>query len=164
MKSILVKSSPLQGKGVFAAKNFHKGEVILEIDDDHVVVDESNLTESQHEYDCDYLANGTIILMQEPEKYINHSCDPTSYVKSISGLRIVLAMKDIKEGEEITFDYVINSDNDGTFKCFCGSPECRKTYRGRFFELPHDIQLRYLPYLEDWFKAEHTNELELMKK
>ncbi|NMB57471.1 SET domain-containing protein [Candidatus Beckwithbacteria bacterium] len=40
----------------------------------------------------DYLDN-KIVLMQAPEKYINHSCDPNVYVKTVSGLRKVYAIK-----------------------------------------------------------------------
>lgn len=51
--------------------------------------------------------NGKVILMKEPERSINHSCDPNTYVKTINGVRRVLAMRGIKKGEEITFDYAI---------------------------------------------------------
>ena len=35
--------------------------------------------------------------MQEPEKYINHSCNPTVYVKAENGMRNVYAMRNIKK-------------------------------------------------------------------
>jgi len=53
--------------------------MILEIDDSHVVADENKLSKHQLEFDCDFLAAGKIILMQKPEKYINHSCCPNTY-------------------------------------------------------------------------------------
>ncbi len=159
MNNVIVKKSPVEGLGVYADKNFKKGENILIIDDTHAVTDESKLTTHQHEYDCDYLSNGKVILMQEPEKFINHSCGPNTYVKTINNLRHVLAMKDIKKGEEITYDYSINGDNNGTFKCNCGSKNCKKIYQGNFFKLPKDIQLKYLPYLDDWFIEEHQQEI-----
>jgi SET domain-containing protein len=76
MKSVVVKESQISGKGVFSLRSFKKGEEILEIDDSHVVADPSTLTEEQYEFECDYLANGKIVFMQAPERYINHSCDP----------------------------------------------------------------------------------------
>lgn len=163
MKNVIVKKSVIQGNGVYANKNFRKGEIVLFIDDSHIVMDETTLTKHQLEFDCDYLANGKTILMQEPEKYINHSCDPNTYVKTINGVRQVLAMHDIKIGDEITYDYSINGYNDGTFKCNCGSKNCRVIYQGSFFKLPKKVQLKYLPYLEDWFIQEHKKEIETLK-
>src|SRR3989344_7157958 len=157
------KGSKVQGKGVFATQDIKKGSVVLEVDDSQVVEDASKLTKYQNEYECDYLANGKVVLMQSPEKYINHSCDPSTYVKTINRKRKVLAMRDIKKGEEITYDYSINGYNDGTFKCRCGSPICRGVYQGNFFKLPKDIQIKYLPFLEDWFINEHKKEVKRLK-
>lgn len=164
MTKVIVRESPIQGKGVYATVDIKNGEVILDIDDSHVVNDPTTLTYEQNEYDCDYLADGTVILMQEPEKYINHSCDPSTYVKTINGVRKVLAMHDIKTGDEITYDYSINGDNEGTFDCKCGSKNCRKVYNGNFFKLPMELQLKYLPYLDDWFIKEHSMEIEKLKQ
>jgi hypothetical protein len=98
--------------------------------------------------------------MQPPEKYINHSCNPNSYTKTIKGVRKVFAMENIKKGEEITYDYSINGYNDGTFQCNCGSENCRKRYQGNFFKLPKKIQLKYLTYLDGWFVKEHKREVD----
>src|SRR3989344_2926424 len=158
IEDVCVKESPLQGKGVFATKDFKKSDLILEIDDTHVVEDENKLTPEQHAFDLDYLED-KIILMQEPEKYINHSCNPNTYVKTKSGIRQVLAMRDISKGDEITYDYSINGDNEGTFECRCGSKNCRKIYQGNFFKLPIELQKHYLPYLDDWFSEKHKKEI-----
>ena len=81
MKNVVVKKSGISGKGVFSSKNFREGEAILEIDDSHIVTDTSKLTKEQHRFELDYLADGKIVVMQVPEKHMNHSCDPNSYVK-----------------------------------------------------------------------------------
>lgn len=163
MEKVLVKRSAIQGNGVYANKSFRRGEIVLSIDDSHIVVDGTKLKKHQLEFDCDFLANGKTILMQEPEKYINHSCDPSTYVKTIDGVRQVLVMHDIKIGDEITYDYSMNGYNNGTFKCTCGSKNCRIIYQGNFFKLPKGVQLKYLPYLEDWFIQEHKKETERLK-
>jgi len=117
MKNVVVKESRISGKGVFSTRGFKRGELILEMDDSHVVTDPSKLTKEQHKFELDYLADGEIVIMQTPERYINHSCNPNSYVKTVNGIRGVFAMRDIKKGEEITGDYSINWYNRGTFKC-----------------------------------------------
>lgn len=163
MNKVAVRPSQIQGKGIYATTNIKKGEVVLEIDDSHVVTDPSTLSKEQNEYDCDYLAGGKVILMQAPEKFINHSCDPSTYIKTVDSVRQVLAMHDIRTGEEITYDYSINGDNEGTFLCHCGAKDCRGVYQGSFFKLPLNLQRKYLPYLDDWFVEEHSKGIEALK-
>lgn len=129
----------------------------------HLVNDPKQLTDEEYESHCDYFDN-KIVLMQSPEVYINHSCDPNTYVKTIDGIRKVLAMRDIKTGDEVTYDYSINGDDDGTFNCGCGSKNCRGVYQGNFFKLPKDIQLKYLPYLDDWFTKKYALETKLLEE
>jgi SET domain-containing protein len=159
MKNVAVKKSRISGKGVFSSKNFREGDFIFEIDDSYVVSDPSRLTKEQHEFELDYLADGKIVIMQVPEKYMNHSCDPNSYMKTVNGIRKVFAMRDIQKGEEIVGDYSINGHNEGTFKCRCGSKNCRLVYQGNFFKLPKALQKKYLPYLDDWFVEQFKDEI-----
>ena len=148
MENVIVKNSKIQGTGVFAQKDFKKSEVILQIDDTYIVTDENALPEKDKNH-CDYLID-KIILMQSLEVYINHSCEPNTYVKTIGGLRYVLTIRDIKAGEEITYDYAINGYYDGANNaCHCGSKRCRGVINCSFFKLPVAFQKEYLPYLED---------------
>lgn len=158
MKNVTVKKSRISEKGVFVGKSFSKGEMILEIDDSHVVADPSLLTKEQHAFELDFLAD-KIVVMQTPERYINHSCEPNVYVKTVDGFRKVFVMRDIPKGEELVFDYSINGYNDGTFKCHCGSENCRGIYQGNFFKLPKTLQRKYLPYLDDWFLEQFKDEI-----
>lgn len=162
MSNVSVRQSEKQGRGVFADRDFLVGETVLQIDDSHVVTDETVLTDEQHEFDLDYVGDMTI-LMQEPEKFINHSCDPNTFVKTLNSIRTVLAMKAIKKDDEITYDYVVNGDNDGTFTCHCGSERCRGVYQGSFFKLPLSLQCEYLPYLDTWFVEKHAREIQELK-
>lgn len=162
MATVTIKPSSIQGQGVFAQRSFHKGEIILQIDDSHIVTGETTLTPEDWEVNADFF-DGKIVLMQEPERSINHSCNPSSYVKTIDGIRQVLAMRDIAEGEEITFDYSINGDNDGTFPCHCGAARCRSVYIGDYFKLPIELQLDYLPYLDEWFSQQYRDKIEALK-
>jgi len=164
MKNVEVKKSRISGKGVFSNRSFKKGEVILEMDDSHVVTDLSKVTKEQHESELDYLSDPTIVAMPLPQRYINHSCDPNSYVKTVNGIRKVFAMRDINKGDEIVGDYSINGYNEGTFKCRCGSENCRLVYRGNFFRLPRALQKKYLPYLDDWFVEQFKDEIVRLRR
>ena len=162
-RNVAVRPSTIRGKGVFAAKDFRRGDQILQIDDSHVVTDPSTLTEEQHDFELDYLANGKIVIMQTPERYINHSCNPNSYIQTVDGVRNVLAMSDITAREEMTLDYSINGYGDATFECRCGSYNCRKTFHADFFKLPKSLQMEYLPFLDAWFKEEFIDRIRHLK-
>lgn len=165
MSKVYIDRSPIHGKGVFAAVDINQGERILQIDDSRVVTKNNPLREEEgeYEYHCDYLAGGKIVLMQPPERYINHSCDPNVFVKTVNGVRYVYALRDISVREEITFDYCINGYGDTVWHCNCGSPRCRKMIHSDFFHLPREIQLEYLPLLDQWFIEENKKKVEEVK-
>lgn len=159
-KNVIVKESKIHGKGVFAAKDFKRGEPILDVDDSHVVTDTSKPTKENYDFDLDFLAHGKIIWMQPPEKYINHSCDPNVWFKTTNNVRKIYAMREISKGEELVCDYSINGRGDATFECNCGSENCRRIWYADFFKLPLSVQRKYLPYLEDWFKEQVKDKIE----
>jgi uncharacterized protein len=159
VSDLLVLNSPINGLGVFARRSFRKGETLLEIDDSRIVDDAHPLAPGDDPHYCDYLARKTIVLMQAPERHINHSCDPNSYVQTVNGRRLVWALRDIPEGEEITYDYCINSDGETVWTCHCGAARCRHQIHSDYFHLPIQLQLEYLPLLDDWFRQEKAIEL-----
>jgi SET domain-containing protein len=57
-------------------------------------------------------------------RYINHACRPNCYVE-IEGRHIwIRASRDIRKGEELTYDY--NTGGTAKIQCRC-RPGCRKT-------------------------------------
>jgi SET domain-containing protein len=158
---VVLQESPIDGVGVFAAVDIPKGHPVLKIDDSRQVSADHPLNESEGEYErhCDYLAGGKVVLMQSPERHINHTCNPNTYVKTIAGIRYVFALADIAAGEEITYDYCINGFGDTIWQCNCGSARCRREIHSDFFHLPHDLQLEYLPLLDDWYLEEYETQV-----
>ena len=151
MADIVVKESDIKGKGVFAARDFKKGEVIMVWDtSDQCTAEELKTLSQEDQNHTSYGGKGKYILMQEPEKYVNHSCDPNTYVKNFQDI----ALRDIKKGDEITTDYSLNCIDDWELECQCGSPQCRKIVYGDFKKLSSELQQKYEPYLEDWYKEE----------
>ncbi len=163
MSEVLVKDSLIAGKGVFATQNILKDTEVLAIDDSNEVSNPETVPE-EHKDHLDYLANGKIVLMQSPEVYINHSCDPNTYVKTIDGKRRVIAMRDISSGEEITYDYAINGDYEWGVPCNCGSANCRKVISPNFWDLPLERQKEYAPYLDDWFVEKYKDKVKALLK
>ncbi len=166
MSRVHTAQSPIHGMGVFSSSQFSAGEIVLKIDDSRVVIDTDPLDPARGEFEhhCDYLAGGRVVLMQPPERFINHRCDPNTFTRTIAGDRHVVALREIRPGEEITYDYCLNSEGDTAWDCSCGSPKCRRHHLSGFFHLPMDIKARYLALLEDWFVAEHPDEVAALKR
>jgi SET domain-containing protein len=121
MSNLIIKNSEINGKGIFANKDFKKGEIILEWDTTHELKEEEVKELSDNEKKYVSYENGKYILMQEPEKYMNHSCDSNTYAKEFQDI----AKKDIKKGEEITTTYPEEEIPDNQMKCNCKSKNCR---------------------------------------
>jgi hypothetical protein len=159
----VVRVSRIDGQGVFAETPFLAGQTVLEIDDSRIVDELHPLGPGDDSRHCDYLARGTVVLMQPPERYINHCCQPNTYVKTVNGNRLVIALRDLAAGEEITYDYCINSGGDTVWTCHCGAERCRHTIHSDFFHLPLELQLEYLPLLDGWFREERAAEVQRLQ-
>ncbi|MFA5000226.1 MAG: SET domain-containing protein-lysine N-methyltransferase [Patescibacteria group bacterium] len=59
--------------------------------------------------------------------YFNHSCSPNMAFDRQANL---VALRNIKKDEELTFDYGWIFDEKFKMKCACGSPNCRKVVTG----------------------------------
>jgi uncharacterized protein len=166
MNDVIVAPSPIHGLGVFATRDFCPGETVLPIDDSRVVDDEHPLQPEggEYEYHCDYLAGGKVVLMPAPERHINSSCDPNTYVRWENGRRYVTGRRAISDGEEITYDYIIDCHGGKGWQCRCGSPRCRGMIVSSFFELSIELQREYFPLLSEWFIKEHRELVEKSRR
>ena len=163
MPDVEVRPSAIHGRGAFATRDFRRGERILPIDDSRIVTADNPLDPSRGEYEhhCDWLG-ATVVYMQEPERYINLCCEPNAYVETVHGVRWVVAYRDIVAGDEITYDYCIDSFGDTIWGCHCGHPRCRKVHSADFFALPTHKLVEYLPLLNPWFVAWKRDEVEAL--
>lgn len=60
-------------------------------------------------------------------RYLDHSCEPTTVIRD----RQVIAVRDIAEGEGVTFDYnTTEYDMASPFQCHCRSAHCVVMIRG----------------------------------
>ena len=74
--------------------------------------------------------------------FLNHSCEPSV---GFAGNTVLVAMRDISPGEELTTDYALFDDSDETMECQCGTPSCRGMVSGRDWQRP-DLQRKYGRY------------------
>ncbi|KAF5735482.1 histone-lysine N-methyltransferase ASHH2 [Tripterygium wilfordii] len=75
-------------------------------------------------------------------RFINHSCDPNCRTEKwmVNGEICIglFALRDIKKGEELTFDYnYVRVFGAAVKKCYCGSPQCRGYIGGD----PHNAEV-----------------------
>jgi uncharacterized protein len=57
-------------------------------------------------------------------RYINHSCDPNTFMRCTATRAEFYARRAIRKGEELTVDYG-DSHHDGKLPCRCGARNCR---------------------------------------
>ncbi|MBI5415096.1 SET domain-containing protein [Candidatus Peregrinibacteria bacterium] len=122
---VLVKNSGIEGKGVFAHRDFKKGEIVLHWDTSHTLPKEKVEKMSNEEKKYISFLDGKYVILQEPEKYVNHSCEPNTTAQHFCDV----AMRDIQQGEEITADYSEELPPNTYMECNCGRKKCRKIIR-----------------------------------
>ena len=145
----MITNSKINGKGLFAGENIKKGEVIRRITGVMKFKVNKNKKDALDNPNWIGVAQDQWIDPDKFFKFINHSCDPTAGVK---GRFICVALRDIKEGEEITFDYsTIEADDLWEMKCCCGSKKCRKNIRSIKY-LPVSNFKKYFPHISSYFK------------
>ena len=153
------RKSEKEGSGEFAMEDIKKDE-ILAIFGGHVMtrVERDALSENVR-----YLALGVdeemfigprSIEETDDGDWFNHSCEPNAGLK---GQIFLVAMRDIKKGEEITFDYVMSCAQMGKkrvlFECNCGSQNCRKEITNDDWKIL-ELQEKYKGYFSFYIQRD----------
>jgi SET domain-containing protein len=126
---LAIRKSPINGKGCFATIRFRCGRKIAEYAGELITNLEAErrahrarlricAIDGRFSLDGSHGGNGT--------HYINHSCEPNAYMKTIYGHVLFFALRDIRPGEEITVDYEDTLHPDSK-RCRCGAQSCRGT-------------------------------------
>ena len=148
MKSIYVVTSKIEGLGINAGEDINPGEVITRFRGPVQFKINKNKKDALAHPDWVGIKKNHWIDPEKPQKFFNHSCEPNA---SIRGLTMV-AIRKIKEGEEITFDYsIIEGDTRWEMLCLCGKKNCRKLIQSVQF-LPKKSFNNYLPYIPAYFR------------
>lgn len=111
------------GKGVFARKQFRKGQVIGEMTG-ALIADDN--------YDPDYVVDmGKLGVLEPvaPFRFLNHCCEPNCELvewendAKSSGQLWVQALRTVREADQLTIDY--GWPAEAAIPCLCGSEGCR---------------------------------------
>lgn len=102
--ALLVKRSSA-GLGLFAGEPIAKGSCVIEYVGRELSEKESETSKSKYLFEIS--KKRTIDGKPKINKagYINHSCSPNCETEIHKGRVFVMAIKHIKEGEELTYDY-----------------------------------------------------------
>jgi hypothetical protein len=148
------RSSPIEGKGLFVITAIEPGEVVFDMSVSKLPVISGSEAEKRYEQGFDYMLqigdDAFAVTRQDSDPveygYVNHSCNPNCGIKNL--LQFV-SMRKINPGEEITFDYAMTESSDYSFKCHCGSSNCRGIITGNDWKIPQ-LQQRYGRYFSDY--------------
>lgn len=113
------------GLGLFANKNFVIGDFIIEYTGEPLTHHEADERGGRYLFTL----NDTTVLdgtaRENIARYINHACDPNSEAVIEDEEQIMFyAIKDIKKGEELTFDYGQEYVEDFIKKVGCRCKSC----------------------------------------
>ncbi|MDB3872844.1 SET domain-containing protein-lysine N-methyltransferase [Pelagibacteraceae bacterium] len=131
MQKYFRKKSGINNLGLFAKGDINKGEKVIEYKGKkftHKQVEENDRYDNSKAIYL-FTLNERYVLDGDTKtntaKYINHSCDPNCEVDIIKGKIWIIAIKDIKKGDELSYDYGFGYDADfRQFPCKCGSKNC----------------------------------------
>ncbi len=131
----------MHGKGVFALQDIAEGETLIEYVGEVISWDEA---QDRHPHDPND-PNHTFYFHVNEDKvidalhggnsshWINHSCDPSREADEQNERIFIKALRNIKAGEELNYDYGLIIDEPYTKKllaeypCWCGAKNCRGT-------------------------------------
>lgn len=138
---IETRNSPIHGTGVYAVAPIKKGTRIIEYLGERISHAEAD-RRYQLKGDDDghtflfIASNRTVIDAARggnDARFINHSCDPNCETVIENSRVFIEAIRDIKPGEELGYDYQLTweSTDDpadlALYACRCGAKQCRGT-------------------------------------
>lgn len=101
MADVEIGNGNLQGHGVYAGRDFKKGEVVIKYNLQPLSAEEfAKLPENEKEFTHTHW--GQVHLYSKPERYVNHSDNPNTYQDL--NKQCDIALRDISRGEMITTD------------------------------------------------------------
>jgi uncharacterized protein len=123
-----VGTSAIAGRGLYTAKAITRGRRIIQYTGEKITKTESDkrLAEGNvyifalnERYDIDAKAQ------RHQARYINHSCDPNCHVEKTSRTIWIVASRDIRAGEELTYNYGFELTDALPHPCTCGAQDYR---------------------------------------
>src|SRR3989338_4241266 len=125
--SYKIKKTKNKGGGVFIKKDLEGGTVI----GDYLGKIVSHEEEEDSNVFYGMTRNDDEMILPDPDtagvNYINHSCAPNCAMYPYKGHMLIVALRKIFTGEELSYLYLVDPEEGLTFyyACKCGAPWCR---------------------------------------
>lgn len=141
----VIRRSPIEGKGLFARRPIRRGEIVA-IKGGHVLDRRAlrrvapRIAHAYVQVADGFFIGATIAAEVWRNKiFLNHSCAPNV---GILGQIVFVALRDIRTGEELTYDWAMEENEPARTRCRCGARSCRGTLTGRDWTRPA-LQRKY---------------------
>lgn len=132
-----VRASPLHRMGLFACTQIAQGVLISEYKGERITKAEGRRRAALQAEKAHIYGEGKVYLFSlnnrydldgsQPEniaRYANHSCLPNCEMQNLRGHLWLVASRNIKIGEELTFDYAYDMTAFFEHPCNCRQPGC----------------------------------------
>ena len=119
--------SPIHGHGLFATVPLSRGARVIEYLGERISKAESARRCASQNWCIFSLDDGFDLdgnFDWNPARFVNHSCAPNCEAECFGGHIWITALRDIRPGEEITFNYGYDWEAYEEHPCHCGAPEC----------------------------------------
>jgi hypothetical protein len=123
---LITRSSDIHAAGCFALEDIPKGTVVLEYTGERITKEEGDVRYDGRPFTYLFgIDDGAVVIDGHGmAMFVNHSCDPNCETDEIDGRIFIQTLRDLKAGEEITYDYWLY-DGEDEAPCYCGSKNCR---------------------------------------
>lgn len=137
-KYFVVKQSKIHNKGVFAKIDIPKGTKVIEYIGEKITKKEADKrSKAAFEKSKKNKSKGSVYIFElnktydidgdvpyNTAKWINHSCDPNCYIRVSKDHIWIIALRKIKKGEELFYNYDFDLEDYEDYPCRCGSKKC----------------------------------------
>jgi uncharacterized protein len=134
-----VRHSRVHGHGVFALRRIRKGTNIIEYLGERVSPELADARyagkDPKDGHTFLFTVDGKTVIDAgvngNEARFVNHGCDPNCQTVQLDARIFIEALRTIRPGEELAYDYRIQRDADDPadidviFRCLCGAKNCR---------------------------------------
>ena len=132
-----VDQSPIHQRGLFATCDIEEGADIIQYVGEKISKEESTQRALDWEEQARESGEGLVYIFEldddwdldgrlgdNPARYMNHSCDGNCEAVNAEGEIWIVARKDIKQGDELVYDYGYDMEHFLDHPCGCQADNC----------------------------------------
>lgn len=133
----VVRGSAIHGRGMFAVKEIPRGTRVIEYAGERISKAEGWRREMKRQKRAERGGDSGIYIFElnqrtdidgsvlwNTARYINHSCEPNCESQIVRGRVWIVALRTIKPGEELSYDYCYDYEHYREHPCRCGARRC----------------------------------------